>query len=156
MNIAKLRSTLLNHKKRQRLETIHYEEDKIIATNAYSLFIETQTRKVEKPFTLDLNDMSIYDGVYPDTKKILVSEEKWEKISVEEITIKYIKNNFYYCVRDKYFRQTEVDKAFGVYDKKIWKCDGYLYIAKILQHTVHLYFKKDNQLLLVIDEKVLD
>lgn len=155
MNLTKLKPILTKRHDRPILNCVHYCEDKIIATDSYCMWVETQRAKVEKPFQIRLNDLTVFEGVYPDTSRVVLNKKytPWIPVKLDDIVIKFHSGVFYYIIDGTHFEMVKVDKALSVFDTKLFWCGGYLFTAG-KDGNKHLYYEKGNQLCLILGVRV--
>ncbi len=155
MNLTKLKPILTKRQDRPILNCVHYCENKIIATDSYCMWVEIQRVKVDKPFQINLNDLKVFDGVYPDTSRIVLNKEiyPWIPVKLDDVIIKVKSGVFYYIIDGQHFEMVKTDKALSVFDTKLFWCDGYLFTAG-KEGNKHLYYEKDNQFVLILGVRV--
>lgn len=149
MNLQRLRPILTKRPDRPILNCVYYVGDEIIATDSYCMWREKQDVKVEKPFLVNLNNLKLFEGNYPDISRIQHKKNDFNEYVEVDLSKVYIKIDreyvMYYYINDVYFEFDRLNKAFGVFDLKLMHCRGYLHTCKD-----HLYYEKDGKFILVL------
>ena len=154
MNIQAVKNLVKCQKKRPILQCLHYEENRIIVTNAYSLIIETQRLKVETPFNIDTNTMTLNPDSYPNIDMILPKQDSLtDVISIDKVIHA---NEIYYQINqgsEFLFAKDLLEQTFKCLDYKdilSLPLDNF----KITLKGSQLVYQDNNQYLMILADRI--